>query len=636
MADTLEEETPFGCAYDRVESPVRTPPTIQWDSTLDTVMANDSVTESQEGIIDKSTDTSTRKVPLKKPDTLLFTCTCWKEFSERKLNIRTFLLVLCALSSTMTFCLGNNISISITTLLEGPTCYHPIAGSSPYASIVIPVLQNAIITILYPVTGWLADTIIGRGKAVRLGLWCCWIGSVLYVISFCMQYGLCGLPVNIAKYGISVLALIFVMFGTASSFSNIAPYGQDQLVNKSSAQIRSFIYWVTWGLYLGFSLSYVSFIPKVIHEPVIILTTGMIVFLFNSIVLVLFGALDYKFKPSGVLRKNPYKSIYQVLRYALRHSSPANRSALTYWEAVAPNRINLGKKKYGGPFKEDEVEDVKVFWRIFGIIASTFGLHFPLFPVLLGIFGYMNTFHGADVLDGYGSYIFWTILDQTILLIVPLIQFIVIPLFPKIEYFLVKSLKNLGALYGLMLVAILSLIVITIVGYYITPYPVPCLNFAPILHLSYYWFAIPLLFSGLVGSLRIIFTLEFIVSQSPANMSGMLIGAFWFLQATYISLGSFVSLPFLLTNTSGPGRLSCNFWIFVIHLLVFGVGFVVYFLSAWKYKRRKREEVYNYRNVIEDTYFRMLNREQAAVNAVDEDVQKTFEIFDYSSAEHSL
>ena len=56
---------------------------------------------------------------------------------------------------------------------------------------------------------------------------------------------------------------------------------------------------------------------------------------------------------------NPLKLIARVLHYARKHKYPENRSALTYWEEEAPSRLDLGKEKYGGPFTEEEVEDVK-------------------------------------------------------------------------------------------------------------------------------------------------------------------------------------------------------------------------------------------------------------------------------------
>ena len=36
-----------------------------------------------------------------------------------------------------------------------------------------------------------------------------------------------------------------------------------------------------------------------------------------------------------------------------------NRSALTNWEESALSQLDLGKDKYGGPFTEEDIEDVK-------------------------------------------------------------------------------------------------------------------------------------------------------------------------------------------------------------------------------------------------------------------------------------
>ena len=58
-------------------------------------------------------------------------------------------------------------------------------------------------------------------------------------------------------------------------------------------------------------------------------------------------------------------------------TSPENRSAFTYWENKIPSQVDLGKSKYGGPFSEEDVENVKTFWRIVVVLLSTFGLFIP-------------------------------------------------------------------------------------------------------------------------------------------------------------------------------------------------------------------------------------------------------------------
>uniref|UniRef100_A0A1X7SEF2 Uncharacterized protein n=1 Tax=Amphimedon queenslandica TaxID=400682 RepID=A0A1X7SEF2_AMPQE len=66
---------------------------------------------------------------------------------------------------------------------------------------------------------------------------------------------------------------------------------------------------------------------------------------------------------------NPVKLIVRVLCYARKHKYPENRSALTYWEEKAPSRLDLGKDKYGGPFTEEEVEDVKTILRLIPLVV---------------------------------------------------------------------------------------------------------------------------------------------------------------------------------------------------------------------------------------------------------------------------
>ena len=57
---------------------------------------------------------------------------------------------------------------------------------------------------------------------------------------------------------------------------------------------------------------------------------------------------------------NPVKLIIKVLKYVRKNKYLSNRSALTYWERNYPSRLDLGKEKYGGPFTEEQVENVKV------------------------------------------------------------------------------------------------------------------------------------------------------------------------------------------------------------------------------------------------------------------------------------
>ena len=70
---------------------------------------------------------------------------------------------------------------------------------------------------------------------------------------------------------------------------------------------------------------------------------------------------------------NPLHLIARVLYYAAKNSQPRRRSAFTYWQEKAPSRLDIGKKKFGGPFTEEQVEDVKTVFRLVPLllIATT-------------------------------------------------------------------------------------------------------------------------------------------------------------------------------------------------------------------------------------------------------------------------
>ena len=64
----------------------------------------------------------------------------------------------------------------------------------------------------------------------------------------------------------------------------------------------------------------------------------------------------------GFRTGNPIKLIFQVLNYARKNKCPRLRSAFTYIDEEHPSHLDFGKHKFGGPFTEEEVEDVKTIF----------------------------------------------------------------------------------------------------------------------------------------------------------------------------------------------------------------------------------------------------------------------------------
>ena len=62
--------------------------------------------------------------------------------------------------------------------------------------------------------------------------------------------------------------------------------------------------------------------------------------------------------------------MFKVLQFALKHKSSIRRCAFTFCEDELPSRIDFSKRRYGGPYSKDQVEDVKVLLNIFKILFS--------------------------------------------------------------------------------------------------------------------------------------------------------------------------------------------------------------------------------------------------------------------------
>ena len=68
----------------------------------------------------------------------------------------------------------------------------------------------------------------------------------------------------------------------------------------------------------------------------------------------------------------PIKLIFGVLNYARKNKYPRLRSAFTYIDEEQPSRLDFGKHKFGGPFTEEEVEDVKTIFRFLPLLVVAF------------------------------------------------------------------------------------------------------------------------------------------------------------------------------------------------------------------------------------------------------------------------
>lgn len=549
---------------------------------------------------------------------------CWvkyiQEVKSRSLTLPTLLLAMYNIPIVMCLIFLQNILYRLVSPIDTETNCFTTDGTSNTGLVVAIVLQYLFLYMAYPLTGWLADTRLGRGRVVLLSIWLCWFGMLFQVSSFCIQYSLCGWPISVAKYGLSGIALILMTIGTAGFLANVFPYGIDLLVFESNVKVRSYIHWNVWAIFIGSVYNYGALVAvRSLQIPNLMMVSSILTFGLLSIAVILNTFLAKHF-PLAKVKRNPYSTVYNVLMYAIKNKVPINRSAFTYSESKPPKRIDYGKEKYGGPFAHETVEDVKTFLRILTILVLLFGffLAYPVVREFLPLI--MNQFkNGATDLDGFGSYVLWVTFDTIPAgLLIPIFELVIIPLFPKVEFFLMKPLAGLLFNHILLLVSIFSFFGISTAGYLTSDDIVPCYRVwevgNPTIKYSYFVLSATAALSGFADNFSFLYAFEFICSQAPTHMVGMLIGLFWCVRGTFIQLNFYMTLPLSYTDVS-VGFLSCGFWATLISMLIGCVGLVCFSLGVRWYKRRERDdtEAINYQAALEDHFSRYLDQKEEFV-----------------------
>ncbi|XP_011409000.1 PREDICTED: solute carrier family 15 member 4-like, partial [Amphimedon queenslandica] len=446
-----------------------------------------------------------------------------KELKSRSLNLTSILLLIYILPIRVSCSL---FEIFFTNFSRNP--YNQCGSIESGKIIAFPVVGLMVgnsIFLLAPFCGWLSDTKIGRGNAIYLGLWLGWIGTLIQAIGCCLQYHSCGTTTAlIGRYVFFGIAFVLMLVSLSLIISNILPYGIDQLMNESSVKIRAFIHWFSLCFYGGFALS-------VISDELVISVVAFALFSFSLCLHFLF---KHRFEHIPI--PNPYKIVFKVLKFTLKSSRTRrqHRSAFTYW-GEEPSRMDLAKERYGGCFSHEEVENVKTFLRI-TVVLVTFS------PLFISTVTFLNSsMFAAQFKDGYedlkgnAETVIWVLGKfSSFFIIVPLFELVILPLFPKLEYFITNPLKGLGLANILIILSIISLFLIDLIGRISDDISnMPCFFiWEPVtktIDISYWILVIPSVLAGTSHFLTWIYSFEFLCSQSPFGMHGMVIGLFWFL-----------------------------------------------------------------------------------------------------------
>ncbi len=462
-------------------------------------------------------------------------------------------------------------------------------------------VQYVVVMLYSPVAGLLGDFYFGRHKFLHYNTLLVWVGSVVSVGALLVEY-IFPSTVTALNYSILVPACVVALTGIAGVQVVSIPFGVDQMPDGSTGEISAFIHWLVWAIFLG---QFIGSLGSCVFNSSqygsgALLILGLFAVLSASFVL----CTNYLFKGWFVfepLCQNPVKSITSVLKYALTHKRPVKRSAFTYWEDKIPSRMDLGKMKYGGPFTNEQVEDVKTLFRIAIVTVCILAFAIPAEATFVAVSPYhYKYFHFST--SCYGS----------ITLCVFVVAVVCIPLYELIVYPLARnwipsSLKRVVFFTFPTIAVSIYLMMLDIVGQSQAAVTVPCMFQAnestPQLPIHYAAVVVPV--AILVGIQFIAFNaaaLEFIFAQSPYNMKGLLSGFVIMVTNMASYLGDTFYFVWKHNWKDSSVGISCGTWYYLFTMLIGFVGLVLLVVVVRWYKERERDDIVNEQRFAEEYY----------------------------------
>ena len=426
---------------------------------------------------------------------------------------------------------------------------------------LLAVLVQAIgAGVLMPLAGWLADVRFGRYRVITLSVWMMWVSSVLLTVGFIVAQLF--EPYKHIDSKVSVAMLFLMGIGFSGFQANIVQFGVDQLHDASTVEITSFIAWYAATFLSGRFSLYFNLIC--VHDKYALL--GPLVVNFHLTIIVVTHSLFNNILIKEPATQNPFKLVYNVIKYAIKNKYPRQRSAFTYCEDVIPSRIDFGKHKYGGPFTTEQVEDVKVlFWSLIIalVIASFYGTTYyetTLDSQTKAVLQREDS-REESLLTCFSKYIYFNgtyFLTATVL--IPINEFFVYPIFHRcLPYFKIYSKFIAGAIFRITkYITLIGLITYARYHYIkenaeVTYHPnvtITCLfqaNSGSLRNaLDERWFILPQILSSLSDLLIVICMIEYFCAQVPYSMKGIIAGI------TYALLGLFMALGKLIYTLAVP------------------------------------------------------------------------------------
>ena len=257
--------------------------------------------------------------------------------------------------------------------------------------------------------------------------------------------------------------------------------------------------------------------------------------------------------------------------------------------------MDFGKHKFGGPFTEEEVEDVKTFLRLIPLIVCFILSSSIAHNVQINFLKPGNLI--SDVVNfGMSSWMFHLIL-------IPFYRLLLYYVFHSHNPSMLKCIAAglLMTLVGFILLEAVGLY--SVFGYDDVQRYLSCtqLNATvdyPDYHVDWYWKLGPFLLYGTGRALAAVSFYVFVIAQSPDKMKGLAVGLTLAVQGA----------AFYILSFSNPSAFTLCFDALNVAPLV--VLFTIFLLFSKWYTLRERNREINIQAIVEQHYERYMDQEE--------------------------
>ena len=452
--------------------------------------------------------------------------------------------------------------------------------------------SNLLSCFCAPLIGWLADVRFGRYEVIKFGSFSSFLASILCYFALFTEGDDSTLSTVLSSVATIIISLGFTCYAAA-----MVPFISDQIIGATSDELSAVVRWYVWAQNLSFGLSAIIADKETDVIYYYYVSSSALIFAVPLAVIIISDCLCQQWLDRTHKVTNPIKLIIQVLNYTRKHSYPERRSAFTYIDEEQPTRMDYGKEKFGGPFTEEEVEDVKTILRLLPLVICL-SLNVSALEYYTSTVDLFYDVESVLVLNAaIGTWFFPVLL-------IPLYQLLLYRCFRSC------SLSMLRCIGASLLVCTLGFLLLSasevwgvVRSHHIQQF-LSCTELGfngssdinPGNYLKWYWKLGPFILYGVGGTATSVLLLEVIIAQSPDKMKGLTFG----LMITFRRIVSQLNVSqFIVT-----------FCYDLVAALIVVVLFVVFLVLSKCYTLRERNREINIQAIVEEHYERYLNQEE--------------------------